>query len=193
MSKIGSKHLPESRSKIAQKYMISCILQVWTVEDEYRKPPCESPHLGFPDAALSLPRFSNAKACTSEAAGCGYQNQAAYPEQSCGQQRVSAGPTESLPHPCCPIPAYLGEAICGRSLCGRFQQGSLKQRHPPRMKKKIGTKKTKHDSQRRGGIIWATPPVRLGLSGRNSGKIPEFLPETLSERFVEFPSRVRLG
>ena len=27
----------------------------------------------------------------------------------------------------------------------------------------------------------------------NSGKIPEFLPETLSERFLEFPSRVRLG
>ena len=23
---------------------------------------------------------------------------------------------------------------------------------------------------------WATPPVRLGLSGRNSGKIPEILP-----------------
>ena len=40
---------------------------------------------------------------------------------------------------------------------------------------------------------WAIPPVRLGLSGRNSGKIPEFLPETLSERFLEFPSRVRLG
>ena len=39
---------------------------------------------------------------------------------------------------------------------------------------------------------WATPPVRLGLSGRNSrtsGKTPE----TLSERFLEFPSRVRLG
>ena len=36
---------------------------------------------------------------------------------------------------------------------------------------------------------WATPPVRLGLSGRNSGKIPE----TLSERFLEFPSRVGLG
>ena len=36
---------------------------------------------------------------------------------------------------------------------------------------------------------WAIPPVRLGLSGRNSGKTPE----TLSERFLEFPSRVRLG
>ena len=40
---------------------------------------------------------------------------------------------------------------------------------------------------------WAIPPVRLGLSGRNSGKIPEKTPETLSERFLEFPSRVRLG
>ena len=40
---------------------------------------------------------------------------------------------------------------------------------------------------------WAIPPVRLGLSGRNSGKIPERPPETLSERFLEFPSRVRLG
>ena len=39
------------------------------------------------------------------------------------------------------------------------------------------------------GLSWATPPVRLGLSGRNSGKTPE----TLSERFLEFPSRVRLG
>ena len=37
--------------------------------------------------------------------------------------------------------------------------------------------------------LWATPPVRLGLSGRNSGKTPE----ALSERFLEFPSRVRLG
>ena len=36
---------------------------------------------------------------------------------------------------------------------------------------------------------WAIPPVRLGLPGRNSGKTPE----TLSERFLEFPSRVRLG
>ena len=36
---------------------------------------------------------------------------------------------------------------------------------------------------------WATPPVRLGISGRNSGKTPE----TLSESFLEFPSRVRLG
>ena len=38
-------------------------------------------------------------------------------------------------------------------------------------------------------VIWAIPPVRLGLSRRNSGKTPE----TLSERFLEFPSRVRLG
>ena len=41
--------------------------------------------------------------------------------------------------------------------------------------------------------VWAIPPVRLGLSGRkfrkNSGKTPE----TLSERFLEFPLRVRLG
>ena len=37
--------------------------------------------------------------------------------------------------------------------------------------------------------FWAMPPVRLGLSGRNSGEIPE----TLSERFLEFPLRVRLG
>ena len=36
---------------------------------------------------------------------------------------------------------------------------------------------------------WATPPVRLGLSGQIPGKTPE----TLSERFLEFPSRVRLG
>ena len=42
-------------------------------------------------------------------------------------------------------------------------------------------------------LHWATPPVRLGLSGGNSGKIPEFPPETLSERFLEFPLRVRLG
>ena len=40
---------------------------------------------------------------------------------------------------------------------------------------------------------WATPPVRLGLSGRNSGRIPEKTPEMLSELFLEFPSRVRLG
>ena len=33
------------------------------------------------------------------------------------------------------------------------------------------------------------PPVRLGLSGKNSGKIPE----TLSEFFLELPLRVRLG
>ena len=36
---------------------------------------------------------------------------------------------------------------------------------------------------------WAIPPVRLGRSGRNSRKTPE----TLSERFLEFPSRVWLG
>ena len=35
--------------------------------------------------------------------------------------------------------------------------------------------------------IWAIPPVRLGLSRSNSGKIP------VSERLLEFPSRVRLG
>ena len=39
---------------------------------------------------------------------------------------------------------------------------------------------------------WATPPVRLGISGRNSGKIPE-RPRKRSQRFLEFPSRVRLG
>ena len=33
--------------------------------------------------------------------------------------------------------------------------------------------------------IWAIPPVRLGLSGRNSGKTPE----TLSELFLEFPTQ----
>ena len=38
-------------------------------------------------------------------------------------------------------------------------------------------------------LYWATPPVWLGLSRRNSGKTPE----TLSERFLEFSSRVRLG
>ena len=36
---------------------------------------------------------------------------------------------------------------------------------------------------------WAIPPVRLGLSGRNSRRIPE----TLSEGFLQFPSTVRLG
>ena len=41
--------------------------------------------------------------------------------------------------------------------------------------------------------FWAMPPVRLGLSGRNSGKYSGNTPETLSERFLEFPSRVRLG
>ena len=41
--------------------------------------------------------------------------------------------------------------------------------------------------------FWAIPPVRLGLSGRNSGKNSGKTPETLSERFLEFPSRVRLG
>ena len=40
---------------------------------------------------------------------------------------------------------------------------------------------------------WAIPPVRLGLSGRNSGKKSAKTPETLSELFLEFPSRVRLG
>ena len=40
---------------------------------------------------------------------------------------------------------------------------------------------------------WAIHPVRLGLSGRNSGKCPERPPETLSEVFQEFPSRVRLA
>ena len=42
-------------------------------------------------------------------------------------------------------------------------------------------------------LDWATPPVRLGLSGRNSGRNSGKTPETLSERFLEFPSRVRLG
>ena len=42
-------------------------------------------------------------------------------------------------------------------------------------------------------LFLATPPVRLGLSGGNSGKTPERPRETLSERFLEFPSRVRLG
>ena len=50
---------------------------------------------------------------------------------------------------------------------------------------------------RRGGWtqsspLWAIPPVRLGLSRRNSRKFRK-TPETLSERFLEFPSRVRLG
>ena len=42
-------------------------------------------------------------------------------------------------------------------------------------------------------LFWAIPPVRLGTFRKkfreNSGKTPE----TLSERFLEFPSRVRLG
>ena len=38
-------------------------------------------------------------------------------------------------------------------------------------------------------LLWAIPRVRLALSGRNSGKTPE----ALSERFLEFPSRVQLG
>ena len=40
-------------------------------------------------------------------------------------------------------------------------------------------------------LTWAIPPVRLGLSGRKFRKHPG--PETLSELFLEFPSRVRLG
>ena len=36
--------------------------------------------------------------------------------------------------------------------------------------------------------LWATPPFRKKFR-KNSGKTPE----TLSERFLEFPSRVRLG
>ena len=35
----------------------------------------------------------------------------------------------------------------------------------------------------------AISSIRFGLSGRNSGKTPE----TLSELFLEFPSRIRLG
>ena len=35
-------------------------------------------------------------------------------------------------------------------------------------------------------------PVRLGLSGRNAGKFREQT-EALSELFLEFPSRARLG
>ena len=37
--------------------------------------------------------------------------------------------------------------------------------------------------------FWAIPPIRLGLSGRNSREIRKDL-ETLSERFLEFPSRL---
>ena len=37
------------------------------------------------------------------------------------------------------------------------------------------------------GRFWATPPLRLGLSRRNSGKFRK-TPETLSEFFLEFPS-----
>ena len=40
--------------------------------------------------------------------------------------------------------------------------------------------------------FWAIPPVRLGLSRRNSGKF-HGKSETLSECFLEPPSRVRLG
>ena len=39
----------------------------------------------------------------------------------------------------------------------------------------------------------AIPPVRLGLSGGNSGKFPEYSPEPLSELFLHFPLRVRRG
>ena len=39
---------------------------------------------------------------------------------------------------------------------------------------------------------WATPPV-LGLSGRNSEKFPERPRKRSQERFLEFPSRARLG
>ena len=41
-------------------------------------------------------------------------------------------------------------------------------------------------------LYYATPPVRLRLSGRNSGKFGK-TPKTLSELSLEFPSRVRLG
>ena len=41
--------------------------------------------------------------------------------------------------------------------------------------------------------IWATPPVRLGLSGRNSGKIPERPRKRSQSVSWNFFSRVRLG
>ena len=47
--------------------------------------------------------------------------------------------------------------------------------------------------RKEGRAKWATLPVRSRLSGRNSGKKSGKTPETLSERFLEFPSRVRLG
>ena len=40
---------------------------------------------------------------------------------------------------------------------------------------------------------WAIPPVRLGTFRRKFRKISGKTPETLSERFLEFPSTVRLG
>ena len=40
---------------------------------------------------------------------------------------------------------------------------------------------------------WAIPPVRLGLFRKKFRKNSGRTPETLSERFLEFPSRVRLG
>ena len=52
-----------------------------------------------------------------------------------------------------------------------------------------GMGETRENKARDIARCWAIPPVRLALSGRNSGKTPE----TLSESFLEFPSRVRLG
>ena len=42
-------------------------------------------------------------------------------------------------------------------------------------------------------LLWAIPPVRLGLSGRNSGKIPERPRKRSQSISWNFPSRVRLG
>ena len=72
---------------------------------------------------------------------------------------------------CCPFLHFLGENHSSKNVWGNTwnSQTSFFQTSTP--------------------FWWAIPPVRLALSGRNSGRTPE----TLSERFLEFPSRVRLG
>ena len=42
-------------------------------------------------------------------------------------------------------------------------------------------------------LKWATPLVQLGLSGRNSGRIPERSRKRSQSVFLEFPLKVRLG
>ena len=85
---------------------------------------------------------------------------------------------------------------CGKATKCQQKVCSSKSLEAPKIgTRKCSTKRGVHEPLHVEFVLnnWAIPPVRLGLSGRNSGKIPERSRKRSQSVSWNFPSRVRLG